>query len=104
MVDENFISLLLIIVSLFLDYISGHIFSIYQYIIYTFSISRYGVISRKSSVLIIGGYCDGFPSSLIAKYTIDKWERVGNLQNSRAIHRAIANEDRIYVVGGSGTL
>ena len=72
---------------------------------HTFSISRYGVISRKSSVLIIGGECDGTYSSLIAKYTIDKWERVGNLQNSRAIHRAIANEDRIYVVGGfSGTL
>ena len=72
--------------------------------IYTFSISRYGVISRKSSVLIIGGYCDGFPSSLIAKYTIDKWEHVGNLQKTRSNHRAIANEDPIYVVGGSGTL
>ena len=75
---------------------SGHI--------YTFSISRYGVISSKSSVLIIGGYCDGSASSLIAKYTIDKWESVGNLQKSRSYHRAIANEDRIYVVGGRGTL
>ena len=71
---------------------------------YTFSISYYGVISRKSSVLIIGGYCDGRDSSLIAKYTIDQWERVGNLQNIRHAHRAIANEDRIYVIGGSGTL
>ena len=69
-----------------------------------FSISRYGVISRKSSVLIIGGYCDGLLSSSIAKYTIDKWQRVGNLQKSRSYHRAIANEDRIYVVGGYGTL
>ena len=68
-----------------------------------FSINGYGVISRETSVLIIGGYCDDFnSSSSIAKYTIDKWERVGNLQNSRAIHRAIANEDRIYVVGGNG--
>ena len=71
---------------------------------HTFSISRYGVISRKSSVLIIGGYCDGSYSSSIAKYTIDKWQRVGNLQNSRHADRAIANEDRIYVVGGYGTL
>ena len=71
---------------------------------HAFSISRYGVISRKSSVLIIGGFCDGSYSSLIAKYTIDNWERVGNLQNSRAGHRAIANEDRIYVVGGVGRL
>ena len=35
---------------------------------------------------------------------IDKWERVGNLQNSRYAHRAIRNDDRIYVVGGQGTL
>ena len=69
-----------------------------------FSIHGYGVISRKSSVLIIGGYCDGIAFSLIAKYTIDKWESVGNLQNSRGGHRAIANQDRIYVVGGRGTL
>ena len=62
-----------------------------------FSISRYGAISRKSSVLIIGGECDGKASSLITKYTIDKWEYVGNLQNSRYAHRAIANKDRIYV-------
>ena len=71
---------------------------------HAFSMYNYGVISRKSSVLIIGGWCDGTSSSSIAKYTIDKWERVGNLQNSRRGHRAIANEDRIYVVGGSGTL
>ena len=69
-----------------------------------FSISGYGVISRKSSVLIIGGYCDGSSTSSIAKYTIDKWERVGNLQELRFAHRAIANEDRIYVVGGNGIL
>ena len=71
---------------------------------HVFSIYDYGVISRKSSVLIIGGYCDGSVSSLIAKYTIDKWEHVGNLQKSRSSHRAIANEDRIYVVGGVGRL
>ena len=69
-----------------------------------FSISYYGVISRQSSVLVIGGKCDGSYSSLIAKYTIDKWERVGNLQDSRFLLRAIANDDRIYVVGGDGSL
>ena len=65
------------------------------------------MISRKSSVLIIGGFCysEGCVgaecySSLIAKYTINKWERVGNLQEPRLSHRAIANDDRIYVVGG----
>ena len=76
-----------------------------------FSISRYGVVSLKSSVLIMGGWCDGKGSSsgsvsgsLIAKYTIDKWEHVGNLQTRRDMHRAIANEDRIYVIGGEGNL
>ena len=68
-----------------------------------FSISWYGLISRQSSVLIFGGYCDGTSASLIAKYTIDKWEQVGNLQHPRHFHRAIANGDRIYVVGGDGT-
>ena len=81
---------------------------IYSYytncIIHFFSIYRYGVISRQSSVLIFGGLCDGSSASLITKYTIDKWERVGNLQNSRYGLRAIANDDRIYVVGGYGTL
>ena len=52
--------------------------------------------------MIIGGTCDDTSSSLIAKYTIDKWERVGNLQDSRYAHRAIANDNRIYVVGGWG--
>ena len=72
--------------------------------IHVLSISQYGVISRKSSVLIIGGECDGINYSLVAKYTIDRWERVGNLQNSRQNIRAIANDDRVYVVGGYGTL
>ena len=95
MVDESFISFLLSIVSLFFGLYFGS---------NAFSISRYGVVSRKSSVLIIGGYCDYTISSSIAKYTIDKWERVGNLQELRFAHRAIANEDRIYVVGGWGQM
>ena len=73
--------------------------------LYIFSIYRYGLISRQSSVLIMGARCDGtVSSSLIAKYTIDKWERVGNLQYPRHYHRAISKGDRIYVVGGSGKL
>ena len=72
------------------------------------------MISRKSSALIFGGYCDGNSStgasSLVARYTTnrdtfpwDQWERLGRLQNSRLAHRAIANGDRIFVVGGQGT-
>ena len=51
----------------------------------------------------MGGNCDGNVSSLIAKYSSNKWDRVGNLQDSRRYHRAIVNDDRIYVVGGEGT-
>ena len=69
-----------------------------------FSICYYGVISRKDSVLIIGGRCDGSHSSKIYEYTLDKWTAVGNLQAGRRGHRAIANGDRFYVVGGYGTL
>ena len=70
-------------------------------------ILAYGIVSRESSVLIIGGWCDstddGSASSLIAKYTLDKWEQVGNLQTIRYAHRAIPNQDKIYVVGGWAT-
>ena len=72
--------------------------------ILTFSISGYGVVSRKGSVLIIGGRCDHSYSSKIYEYTLDKWTAVGNLQAGRRGHRAIANGDRFYVVGGSATL
>ena len=50
--------------------------------------------------MIIGGFCDGIGSSHIAKYTLDEWELVGNLQRGRQGHRAISNGDRIFVVGG----
>ena len=93
--DENFISFLLVSVS-YIELHQG---------LHVFSISDYGAISRKSSVFVIGGRCDDhIYSSLIAKYTNDKWERVGNLLDSRAYHRAIANQDRFYVLGGSGIL
>ena len=39
-------------------------------------IYNYGVINLKSSILIIGGYCDGSDSSFIAKYTIDEWNKL----------------------------
>ena len=90
-----------------LHFLSAHLseFTIwFHFGFHVFSIHHYGVVSRQSSVLIIGGNCDGSSSSLIAEYTIDKWERVGNLQDVRRGHRAIANNDRIYVVGGPGTL
>ena len=53
--------------------------------------------------MIIGGQCDDLYSARIAKYTLDSWSQVGNLQAIRYGPRAIQNGDRIYVVGGSGT-
>ena len=71
-------------------------------------ISEYALISRQSSVLIMGGFCDGEYSSLITKFTMmsdinqfHEWKRVGNLQNGRLGLRAIANGNRFYVVGGA---
>ena len=66
----------------------------------SFRISDYAVVSRESSVLIIGGKCDYQGTARIAKYTLDNWEHVGNLQRHREGHGAISNGDRIYVVGG----
>ena len=52
----------------------------------------------------MGGGCDGSSeNSLIAKYTLDEWEKVGNLQTDRFAPRAIENGNRIYVVGGVNT-
>ena len=73
------------------------------HLITRFSICCYGTISRQASVLIFGGRIDSSDSSLIAKYTDNKWESIGNLQDSRDRHRAIVNDDRLYVIGGSGT-
>ena len=67
-------------------------------------IYRYAVVSRGSSVYIIGGQCNGgVYASRIAKYTEDEWTEVGNLQTGKYAPRAISNGDRFYVVGGRGT-
>ena len=66
-------------------------------------IFRYAVVSRESSAFIIGGNCDSSYTSRIAKYTLDSWTEVGNLQTTRYGPRAIQNENRIYVVGGEDT-
>ena len=68
----------------------------------TFRITQYGVVNRVSSVLIIGGTCDGRDYNLVAKYKLDEWTQVGNLKTNRSRHRAIASGNRIFVVGGYG--
>ena len=48
----------------------------------TFRITQYGVVNRGSSVLIIGGTCDGRDYNLVAKYKLDEWTQVGNLKDT----------------------
>ena len=66
-------------------------------------ISYYAVVSRQDSVLIIGGWCDDSYTSRVAKYTVDNWTEVGNLQAGRRGHRAITNGNKIYIAGGRDT-
>ena len=62
------------------------------------------MVSRNNKVFIIGGYCDDSLATRIARFSInsdvDSWKEVVNLQAVRGDHRAIANGDRFYVIGG----
>ena len=58
------------------------------------------MISLDSAVYVLGGYCDGKASSRIAKFTINTWTDIGNLEQARFGHRAITDSGRVYVVGG----
>ena len=70
----------------------------------------YSSVSINDFVLIIGGYCqkteDGSREvhSIIAKFRNNVWTQVGNLMIPRRYHRSIVMNDRIYVVGGRGSL
>ena len=75
----------------------------YKNIMKDFSIFRYALVSRTSSVFIFSGRCDGKDSARMAKYTLDQWTEVGNLKAARLGPSAISNDDRMYVVGGDGT-
>ena len=96
--DENIISFLPNVSSLFQLHLGLNVLRFY----------RYGVVSRESSVLIFGGACveevyegvKSYTTSLITKYANDEWKSIGNLQQARLGHRTIANGDRIYIVGG----
>lgn len=79
----------------------------YNWNLYFYRISDYGLVSFKDSIFIIGGSCSnggpGMPdkdSDLIAKYTIDQWRIVGGLLYARSGHRAILKQNEVIVVGG----
>ena len=68
-----------------------------------FSISNYASVSTQTSVLIIGGF-RGFMTnsseSSIFEYKNDKWTIIGNLQQSRFRHQAIAIGSLVMIIGG----
>ena len=68
-----------------------------------FRINSYGVVSLATSIMIIGGNCDGNESSQIAKYTSssNSWSNAGSLIIARQGHRGIINGNRIHVIGGN---
>ena len=70
----------------------------------------YSSISMNDFVLIIGGYCQKDEDisrevhSIIARFRNNIWTQAGNLMIPRRFHRSLVMNDRIYVVGGRGTL
>ena len=72
----------------------------------------YSSVSINDFVLIIGGQCKKSVGnetarevhSIIVKFRNNFWTQVGNLMIPRRYHRSIVMNDRVYVVGGSGTL
>ena len=60
------------------------------------------MVSLHSSLIVIGGICNYYVSRIVAKYTIDNWEHIGDLRVPRDSHRAITIDDRIYNVGNWG--
>ena len=70
----------------------------------------YSSVSIQDFVLIIGGKCKKAEDvasevhSIIAKFRNNVWTQVGNLMIPRRYHRSVVMNNRIYVVGGQGTL
>lgn len=62
----------------------------------------YAAVSLTSSMMVIGGSCDSYESSQVAKYTSssNSWSNAGSLIVARTGHRAVLNGNRIHVIGG----
>ena len=55
--------------------------------------------STESSVYLIGGW--GNPSkATIAKYSNDKWSKLGNLKQGRSYHGAVQHNGQVMIIGG----
>ena len=70
------------------------------------SIYYYATVTTPLGVLILGGYGadgdeHGIAKSTVACYNDSKWTKLDGLQAPRHAHRAIVNEEKVYVIGGS---
>ena len=67
-----------------------------------FSISHYASVSTQTSVLIIGGWSNGYESSIV-EYEDDKWTVIGNLKQARDKHQAILIGSLVMIIGGDSS-
>ena len=70
-----------------------------------FRISRYGLVSTKEAVFLVGGNIGKIgtreeKSSIIAKFSNDQWSIVGNLHQGRSSLTAISTGLLIIIIGG----
>ena len=72
------------------------------HIFYVFSISSYGSASSSDAVYLFGGYSYTYGGAVtnIARYKDWQWEQIGNLNEPRINHAAIAHGNRVFVIGG----
>lgn len=66
----------------------------------------YATVTTPLGVLILGGYGadgdeQGIAKSTVACFNNSKWSKLDGLQSPRHAHRAIVNEEKVFVVGGS---
>ena len=63
-------------------------------------ISQYGTASTDSAVYILGGYGGGGRISTIAQFQNNKWEKIGELKESKSALSAILYDGEYLIIGG----
>ena len=67
-----------------------------------FSVTYFATLTTSQGTFIIGGYSDKIGiQNTVACYNDSGWSRFDYLQSVRAYHRAIINDGKVYIVGGS---
>ena len=65
-----------------------------------FSFRRFASIGLEGSVYIFGGESSAGKQNTIAKFSNEKWYKIGQLNNKRSGLQAIRNENNVLLVGG----